>query len=270
MAYSQLIQIHSNKPLPAPTGTRKNSALLRQYANWLVSALAGTAKVQGFEAMQNTAAAKRAAALLVYSSGSGTVGITLNGVGVTVTWGTSDIASMTATVAAVNASSNALVQYLVEASNTRGTITLASVAAGTKLQLGQWEFVAISGTPTDYGQFDISGSNAADAASLVSAINQHPAANRYFHAFAASGSATVQVFRFATPPNGTRFSATATTMTIVQSVAAATGCVRSINRNTYGNCITVAASGTGASITDSQARLIGGTGNSVALQQGLP
>jgi len=268
MAYSQLIQIHSNKPLPAPTGTRKNSALLRQYANWLVSALAGTAKVQGFEAMQNTAAAKRAGALLVYSSGSGTVGITINGVGVTVT-ATSDTASMTATVAAVNASSNALVQYLVEASNTRGTVALASVVAGTKLQLGQYEFVAVSGTPTNYGQFDISGSNAADAASLVSAINQHPAAGRYYHAFAASGLATVQVFRFATPPNGTRWSATASTLTIVQPVAAATGCVRSINRNTYGNCITVAASGTGASITDSQARLIGGAGNSVALQQGL-
>jgi hypothetical protein len=270
MAYSQLIQIHSNKPLPAPTGTRKNSALLRQYANWLVSALAGTAKVQGFEAMQNTAAAKRAAALLVYSGASGTVGITINGVNVTVATGASDTATMTSTVAAVNASSNALVQYLVEASNTRGTVALASVVAGTKLQLGQYEFVAVSGTPTNYGQFDISGSNAADAASLVSAINQHPAAGRYYHAFAASGSATVQVFRFATPPNGTRFSATATTMTIVQSVAAATGCVRSINRNTYGNCITVAASGTGASITDSQARLIGGTGDSVALQQGLP
>jgi len=268
--YSTTLRFHSNKPIPTPTAQRKNDALLRQVTNHLISGLAGGAgTTPGFEVLVNSSAGQKARSTLALSGGSGSVGATINGVTVTATWATSDTNSMSLIVAAINASTDPLVQYLVEASNTRGTIALASVVAGTKLFIGQYEFKAISGTPANYGEFDISGSNNADALSLTEAINRHPQVSRYYQAHnATAGSATVQLFRFATPPGGTTLAATATTMTLVQPVAAATGCVRAIERGLAGNCITFAASGTG--VTAGDARLVVGAGSNVTQYAGLP
>lgn len=54
-----------------------------------------------------------------------------------------------------------------------GTITLATCAAGTEIEVNGVKFRAIaSGTPTvSYGEFVISGTDAADATSLAAAIN---------------------------------------------------------------------------------------------------
>lgn len=58
-----------------------------------------------------------------------------------------------------------------------GTITLASCAADTVVRVNGVNFIAISGTPTvANNEFDISGTDAADATSLAAAINNSTSA----------------------------------------------------------------------------------------------
>lgn len=258
-------RIHSNKPLPTPTAQRKDQVLLRMVANWLMAALAGDAKVQGFDVQVNSEAGAKAATTVTFATSSGSVGITINGVTVTVTWASSDIASMTALVAAIGASVSALVQYLVEASNTRGTATLTSVAAGTVFNLGQYQFTAVNRAPVNYGEFDISGNDTADAASLAAAINNHPQVSRYYQAIAASG--VCAIWRFATPPGSGLLSASASSIAVAAFAASAVGCVRSVERTRLANAITTAASGT--NVTVGAARLTGGAGGNVVQRSGV-
>ncbi len=55
---------------------------------------------------------------------------TINGVAITVTWATDDATTATALTAAINASSNALVQNLVTASLSGLVITITAVVPG--------------------------------------------------------------------------------------------------------------------------------------------
>src|SRR5512132_355440 len=79
----------------------------------------------GFDVAQT-----QATGTVTLSSGSGTVGATINGVSVTVTWATSDTASATALAAAINASSNALVNKHVTATSAAGVVTLTALTPG--------------------------------------------------------------------------------------------------------------------------------------------
>lgn len=89
----------------------------------------------------NAANAARATGTLTIASGSGTVGGTIAGTAVTVTWGTSDTATATALAAAVNA--NTTVNKLVKATSAAGVVTLTAHVAGP---LGNKITLVASGT----------------------------------------------------------------------------------------------------------------------------
>lgn len=76
--------------------------------------------------------------------------------------------------------------------NSRGTVTCASVSAADTVTVNGVVFTAVNGgTPTSV-QFDMSGSDTADAASLVSAINAHPTLSGVVTAANAAGVVTIR------------------------------------------------------------------------------
>lgn len=77
-----------------------------------------------------SSAGAQATGTLTIASGSGSVGGSINGVSITVTWGTSDAASATALAAAINASTNALIQGVVYATVASGVVTVNAVKGG--------------------------------------------------------------------------------------------------------------------------------------------
>lgn len=88
-------------------------------------------------------AAVSASGTVTLSGGSGTITATINGVGVAVTWATSDTATATALAAAINASTNALVQNIVTATSAAGVVTISAIVAGVA---GNCITLAASGT----------------------------------------------------------------------------------------------------------------------------
>jgi len=77
---------------------------------------------------KGTADAVRASGTLTISSGSGSVGGTIVGTAVTVTWATSDTASATALAVAINA--NSTVNQYVTATSAAGVVTLTANVPG--------------------------------------------------------------------------------------------------------------------------------------------
>lgn len=92
------------------------------------------------------------------SSGSGSIAAVINGVTISITWATSDTNSAALLAAAINASSNALVQNLVTATSALGVCT---VTAGVKYGVAGNAFtLAATGTgATASGARLTSGSN---------------------------------------------------------------------------------------------------------------
>lgn len=88
-----------------------------------------------------TAAAVAASGTLTISGGSGSVGGTIGGQAVTVTWATSDTASAAALAAAINAQATTL-QYVV-ATSLAGVVTITSLVPGT---VGNGVTLVASGT----------------------------------------------------------------------------------------------------------------------------
>lgn len=78
----------------------------------------------------------------------------------------------------------------VNALKASGTVTLASVLAADTVTVAGTVFTAVSGTPVG-AQFDISGTDTADAASLVAAINAHATVSKYVVASSALGVVTL-------------------------------------------------------------------------------
>lgn len=77
-----------------------------------------------------SSAGAQAAGTWTTSTGSGVMGVALNGVAITVTWATSDTATATALAAAINSSTNALVQGIVFAASALGVVTITAVRGG--------------------------------------------------------------------------------------------------------------------------------------------
>lgn len=104
---------------------------------------------------------------------------------VTVTYATSGVATATALAAAINA--NTTVNRRVTATNLEMRLTLATVLAGTFIDICNVRFTARAGAPTAIGEFNISGSDTADALSLAQAINQHSSLALRWRAWSALG-----------------------------------------------------------------------------------
>lgn len=184
----------------------------------------------------------------VLSSASGSVGGTIAGTSVTVTASGGDTATATALAAAIRA--NATVNRLVTASNLTMGVTLASVTAGQYIDVCGVRFTAKNGAPTLVGEFDMSGSDTADAASLALAINRHPALSLRFRAVSSAAVVRIAPYldRPLTPMDRITNSANFSTFTAVvaEPTAGAYVLTMALNVGAVGNLIALVASGTGS------------------------
>ncbi len=229
---------------------------LTRIANLLNGAVSGAGhqRAVAVELFQNSSAPCKAFGTYVLATASGDLDTVINGVTITTAYDTSDIITATAIAAAINASTDALVQYIVEASNWRANVALATSVDGNWLELTlsdgrKWRFV--SGT-----DFTNTGTDSQDATSLASAINATPILNHHVYAYTSTGNVRVHQRRGAAATfTAAKFGAP---LTLTANAATATVGVSALQPGVMGNCITTTASGT--NITAGAARLVGGTG----------
>lgn len=265
--------------IPTAVRGRRGKAMLRTAANKLMGCLGGaeratsvivTASLGGGGAAALVTGPAPACTAGISSGGSGAVGMVINGQTITATWATSDTNSAGLVAAAINASTSARVQFLVGSTNLKSSLTLASVAAGTTLRVAGFRFTAITGTTESYkdGDFTIGGTDTQDATSLAAAINRHSYASKYL--FALNEAAVCHVFpksaAWFTGPNAppNKVDASAATITVGSATFAASAYygVWCKVPGQIGNCFTVAASGTGQTIENSNTRMTRGLGPS--------
>ncbi len=266
------------------TISRRGRELFRRFAN-VVKAATGDAQSDSEYALVygNSTEPSYAVGGLVMSGGAGAVGGIINGVTVTATFASSDINSCGLVAAAINASSNALVQGFVTANNLSATLTLTSVPAGATVDVCGTRFTATTGTPpaafsgSNLCTFDISGSDTADALALATAINQAPGVSRFVsaisvagvvHLFARqatfSGTATFTWPALPGTPSNTIISNAASIVASGASlIASAKVGINACIPGVQGNAITLALSGTGVTVLGTQTRLTLGTGLNV-------
>lgn len=216
--------------------------------------------------------AGQAVAGFVFATGTGDETITINGTDITATWATSDTATMTALMTAIRASSS--LNQIVTATNILGKLTLASVAAGTTVRIFGIPFKAVTGTPVNFGDFDISGSDTADATSLTLAINRHPSLSGVCRAVSDVGAVYVGFCTNRNPTSAEKItnpSASTITVNTATPVAGGVGMVLCTVPGVIGNCITAAVTGTNLSlITTGTAKLGSGMGGGTALAVIIP
>lgn len=119
-----------NHTAPLSVGTKRRKPLLRALISFLMAAISGVKKISAFDIYPDGATPVAASGTVTIASGSGSIAAVINGVSIAVTWATSDTATATALAAAINASSNALVQYLVSATSSAGVVTIAALQKG--------------------------------------------------------------------------------------------------------------------------------------------
>ena len=202
-----------------------------------------------------------AGATLLISGGAGAVGGIINGVTVTATH-SSDAADGALIAAAINASSNALVQGFVRATGVGGSFTLASVVAGTRVRIrvnsSDYDFIATSAATGRLGGFDISGNDTADALALANAINVFPVLNQTIRAESVAGVCHVYALDGST--TGKVLTANAATVTVSALASVARCHVCTLMPTGLGNAITIVLSGTGVTVANANTRLVGGAG----------
>ena len=279
------IEVNSRRPFGLLNSHSRGSEAGRWLLNALQAAVSGKSPspaikwdVNDDTALGATAFSTPAVAALVMASSSGAVGGTIGGTLITVTWATSDTASSTALAAAIRAS--ATHNRKVTATNVGMQLTLASVTAGQYVDICGIRFTAVSGTPANVGEFDISGSDTADAASLAQAIMRHPSlAGRYvavsatgivriFPSTDRSGNVSGSKFEAITNPGG--FSTI--TINVATPTAGAATAIIAVTGGDIGNEVRCTASGTNVTaITNGSAGFLGnGCGGGVAPQFLLP
>lgn len=236
-------------------GTNSFRAKARRLINMLLLVIAG-----GLRGATLRMGDKHAFGTLVWSGASGTVGGIVNGVTLTAAHGASDTADATTFVAALNASTNALVQHLLKASNTLMTFTISTGVSGVTIVLGGVTLRGVPGTVIPAGTRDcfvIGDTDTNDAVSLVTVINNHPLLRDRYYATSSAGVVTVFALYGSVADAYTEVSAAGGITRSGNFAVAATALIWSIVKGTAGNTQTLAASGTG--VTASGARLTGGT-----------
>lgn len=270
------VTVNSLKPFGAQSGGQRE---LVQLVNWLQGAISGENPArsifctsQDSTSVDSSNQAGQAVAGLVLASGSGDETATINGVASTVTWATSDTATMTALVAAIRA--NASVTQIVTATNILSKMTLASVLAGTQVFVFSIPFKAVTGTPLNFGEFDRSGSDTADATSLALAINRHPALSGVARAVSSAGVVYVGFTTNRSPTSAEKLtlpSASTITINTATPTAGAVGLVLCTTPGVIGNCISAAVTGTGLTLlTTGTAKLGSGMGGGTTLVPIIP
>lgn len=279
------ISINSRRPFGLMGARSRGSESGRWLLNALEAAISGKSPspsimwdVNDDTALGATAFSSPAVAGLSMASSSGAVGGTIGGTLITVTWATSDTASSTALAAAIRAS--ATHNRKVTATNLSMRVSLATVTAGQYIDICGIRFTAVNGTPANVGEFDMSGADSADAASLAQAIMRHPSlAGRYV---ALSSSGSVYVFPSSDRSGnvmGTKFEAitnpggfSTLTVNVATLTAGAVTAVIAATGGDIGNEVRLTASGTNVTaVTNGSAGFLGnGCGGGVAPQFLLP
>lgn len=205
--------------------------------------------------------------MLVGSGGAGSVGGTIGGTAVTVTFATSDTVTAGLLAAAIRA--NSTVNKFVTASNISMAITLASVTAGQTVIIGGQTFTAVATASVirNPGDFNIDGSDTQDAAALALAINRHPSLAGRLRAVSSAGAVIifqVDVQRSALPSETIQSPPATITITRGTPTAGPQCAVLACpgQWGPIGNFCTVVASGTGETyVTNGTAGQLGnGTG----------
>ena len=200
-----------------------------------------------------------ACGVIVGSAFTGAVGATIDGTLITATAAGGDTATAALIAAAIRA--NASVNRKVTATNVGMQFTIASLLAGQYIDICNTRFTGVTTAPTQFGEFQRGVSDTADALSLSLAINRHPSLSMRWRAVSVAG--VVHLFpttdrvgrQFESVINSGGFS----TITIQQAIPAAgvkVGIVAAVPGD-IGNCITVVASGTGATYTTANAGKLG-------------
>jgi hypothetical protein len=254
--------------------------------NWIAQIAAGQIASEAMwysrnddTALGDTAYAGQAAGLFILSaSAAGVVSADVCGATISVNAGASpgaanSIVAQTAWCLAVR--SSATINQKVTAVNRCATITLSTVLATQSVQVCGEGFTAASGTPSTLGTFDIAGNDTADALSLATAINRHPALCGRVRAVSVAGVVYVGLNTERTPDASDAVVSFAATMVVANAsfASVAQGMVFATTPGVIGNeCRFVTAAGTGASLaTNGTAGLLGGgTGGGTSVVQVIP
>lgn len=203
---------------------------------------------------------KKAAYATFTAVTSGDFTVTINGVDTVVSYATSQTATASATVTALNALTGDALCYggrSIEADNRKATITLTSTAVGTYFDICGVRFTAVAKAANNPSQFEVSGNDTADAGTLVTAINTHPALVDLVVADNSSGVVTVRSRRASTPDRDLAISGSGEVVSASVLTASTVICVSAVQKGEQGNWITTAVSGTGSAVSGD--RMTGGT-----------
>lgn len=277
------ISINTRKPIgEAVTSTRG----LQRLIDWLQEIRSGHVQADAVwynrndaVALGDEAYAGQAAGLFILSaSAANAVSAAVCGVTIEVDAGGSasaanSIVAQSAWCALVRAT--ATVNRKVTASNRVASVTLATVLAGSGLTVNNVGFTAVNGTPVKPGEFDMSGSDTADALSLATAINRHPSLAGRVRAVSSAAVVYIALLESRAALPDERVTSYASTLTVDSPTFAANavGMVLALVPGEIGQeCRLASASGTGASVaTNGTAGFLGnGTGGGSSNVQVVP
>lgn len=142
MADTNLL-IHVDQTTALDKQGREGKELLRRIINHFEGLLIGAARGNSVKVWADGTDPVQASGTVTIASGTGTITATINGVGISVTWATSDTNTATLLKNAINESTNALVQYIVTASSSAGVVTITAAQPGVQ---GNCITLAASGT----------------------------------------------------------------------------------------------------------------------------
>ena len=159
-----LLKISSSKPLRLDS-VRGKHVPLRRVVNKVMGILGGNDKSSNYAILneEGSPSMSHAGAVCKMATGTGTVGVVINGTTVTVTWATSDTVAQGLLVTAINA--NSTVRLLgVRATQSVAVLTLASLSSTAVINICGIRFTATT-------DFSVAGTDNQDAAALAVAIN---------------------------------------------------------------------------------------------------
>lgn len=249
---------------PLDKNGREGPELVRAIQNQFRAAQGGGKRIHNVRVWADGAAPRVAFGTCTLATGSGAQTIVINGVTAgSETWATSDTATMTALVADINASTDALVQHIVRACNLSMGITLASVAAGDYVDICGYRFTAVARAAVlGEAEFSQTGTDTQDATSLAAQINARAGLNQLVLATSSSGVVSVRQLSGTTSAGNVFKSGSGITLSASSFSAGVTGLISAIAPGVLGNCVTLAVTGTGHSASGS--RLANGTGGAVS------
>lgn len=264
--FSSTVVIQHRKPVDLGRNNQiQNRDVLTAVANLLRDTQGSVDSIHGN--FNQATVGSKAGATLIVSGGTGTIGGIINGVTVTGSGAGTDTQDAAVIAAAINASSNALVQGFVRAASSYATLTLSTMTAGSlvRIRLGsgavasEYTFTATAAATGKLGEFSIGGTDTADALALCTAINEFPVLNQTVRAESVAGVAYVYAMDDVT--TNKEVSVQGSGITRTAGFAAGTRVhIECPIPGAIGNAISIALSGTGITVANTNTRFVGGTG----------